>query len=188
MTDQQGIDSQRQSRAPQAMAARKGIDFGERSVPPPLLSDWLLQERRRAERYNSFFSLMVLASPRLSAEEILGRIAGAMRASDVLGVVDAEGRYHCLGGSRRLPAQSRDASAGEAVVGVILPHTDRKGLQCAVGRLSVLLPSHDQVSIGMSVCPDDSNRPEELVAIATKGCAYAGRGFRKGTKRAKRGP
>ena len=55
------------------------------------------------------------------------------------------------------------------MVGIVLPQTDRNGALRAVERLSAVLPSHEQVRIGMAVYPDDSTIPDELMAIAAGG-------------------
>jgi len=135
----------------------------------PLFLQWLTQERQRCERYNYFFSVLVLASPKLSASEILNRVSGSLRRSDEVGAVDGEGHYLCLTPTRELMQEDETESQHRGIVGIILPQTNRSGGLKAVERLSAVLPSSEQVGVGLAVYPDDSTDPEELLAIAARG-------------------
>ncbi|MHC4787876.1 MAG: nucleotidyl cyclase domain-containing protein [Planctomycetota bacterium] len=131
-----------------------------------------MRERHRCERYNCFFCLVVLASAKLSAVEIVNRINSIVRASDMLGLVDEEGRYHCCGLAQE-PQNASQQPQGK-MVGIILPQTDRRGGWQALQRLSSMLPRHDQVRMGLAVYPDDSTSPDELVIIAAASGLGAG--------------
>ena len=140
----------------------------------PLFAEWLMQERQRCERYNYFFSVVMLKSPKLSAGEIMSRISGSLRKSDDLGAVDGKGHYRCLGSSREVAHDDQAQPQCQEMVGVVLTQTDRTGALRAVERLSAVLPSQEQVRIGMAVYPDDSTIPEELMAIAAGGLTRGG--------------
>jgi len=140
----------------------------------PLFAEWLMQERQRCERYNYFFSVVMLTSPKLSAWEIVNRISGSLRKSDDLGTVDGKGRYRCLGSSRELAREGQAQPQRQEMVGIVLTQTDRNGALRAVERLSAALSGQEQVRIGMAVYPDDSTIPEELMAIAAGGLTGGG--------------
>ena len=124
-------------------------------------AEWLQQEKQRSGRYNHYFSLLVLVSLRLSAPAILRRVSGSLRASDILGLVDGDGKCRLIdrilghGGHERYQ-----------MVGIILPQTDRTGAQITAKRLKSMLAAEEEVSIGMAVFPDDSTDPEELLDMA----------------------
>ncbi|MHC4481675.1 MAG: hypothetical protein ACYS1C_12005, partial [Planctomycetota bacterium] len=122
-------------------------------------------------RYNHYFSLLVLSSVKLSALAILCRVSGTVRGSDIVGLVDREGRYHRAArtgnSSPRLFAPSDGQTA--QMVGIILPETDRRGGEITTERLGAVLAADEEVTIGMAVYPDDSTSPEELLSIAAVG-------------------
>jgi len=139
----------------------------EQTIAPPF-AEVVLQERRRAERYNHYFCLVTLSSPKVDAMEVVRRASQALRSSDTVGIVDAKGRYYALSWFRgaSLPPVSVAEQPGKAVVGMILPETDRKGAESAVQRVSGNLTDAGQVKVRMAVYPEDSTNVEDLVAMA----------------------
>lgn len=139
----------------------------ERTVALPF-SEWLLLEKHRSERYNHYFSLVVLESAKLSALAILCRINGSVRASDIVGLVDGEGRYHAADrfGDGRLRFRAPNRAQSGQMVGIILPETDRKGGEITTRRLSSVLADEEEVTIGIAVYPDDGTSPQELLKSA----------------------
>jgi hypothetical protein len=139
--------------------------------PRPALTflEALLVEKHRAERYNHYFSVLLLASARLSAPEMLSMAAGCLRVSDLVGIVDGEGRFHMFPrADGALEDLSPAALSDEArQVGVILPETDRAGLECALERITSFLTADDEVRVGLAVYPEDGTAPEELLRMAS---------------------
>lgn len=134
----------------------------------PSLLERLQEEGQRCDRYNHYFALLTLASPTVGAKDILKKIKGSLRASDVVGIVDAEGRYHRLlrvSGAVETKSYGAVARDNERAV-MILPEADRKGAENAVRRLSGVLTAKEQVTFGIAVYPDDSTNVEELLAGA----------------------
>lgn len=130
-------------------------------------SEVLFQEKRRSERYGHCFSVVTAASDRVGVTELLNRVVGSLRGSDILGIVDGNGTYFRFGSAGDVLKQGGVETRGETMVGVILPETDREGAQNAVQRLDARMSPGEDVSIGMAVYPDDSTDLKELLAIAT---------------------
>jgi hypothetical protein len=142
-------------------------DMGKDSSAPPF-TEVLFREKQRAERYNHYFSVVVLVPEALDALEVLRRSAGLLRASDMVGIVDSDGQYHPLapGGTGPGRLAGLPASGHRQMVGVILPETDRPGAEIAARRLESVLVDDERVKIGIAIFPDDSTHVEDLVSIA----------------------
>ena len=139
----------------------------ERATVPTFI-EVLDREHHRCQRYNHYFSLVVASSSQIGAAEMLKRLLHAVRSSDVLGMVDEEGRYHVLNVSGEVLASVYDrvTAPGKAQVGIILPETDRGGAQAALDRMSSNLSAAEQVRMGLAVYPDDSTSVPELIRLA----------------------
>jgi len=146
----------------------KELEAASKAAAAPSLLERLQEEGQRCDRYNHYFALLTLASPTVGAKDILTKIKGSLRASDVVGIVDAEGGYH------RFPRLSGAVEAGscatvardEERAVIILPEADRKGAEEAVRRLSGVLTAKEEVTFGLAVYPVDSTNVEELLAAA----------------------
>jgi hypothetical protein len=114
------------------------------------------QETNRSARYNHYSSVLLLGSPNVSARSLLRRVSSTVRASDMIGLVSEEN------GDR----QAGDAAEGRAMVGLILPETDRGGCETVVERLRKILAPEEEVRIGMAVFPDDGTVTEDLLRTA----------------------
>ncbi len=140
--------------------------YEQRTARP--FAEMLLREKRRSERYNHYFSIMLVSSEKVGALEMLHTSAGSLRVSDILGLVDGEGRYHSLhraGNGLEGLAQMAQPNGDEAV-GVVLPETDRDGAETVARRLRSVMAVDDEVKIGLAVYPDDGTNAEELLAMA----------------------
>ncbi len=132
------------------------------------LTETLRHEKRRSERYNHYFSVLLLRSPKLDHLQLARAASATLRATDVLGVLDGSGDHHVFDTNRESVRASADAlvvEGAEAVVAV-LPETDKEGVQVAVNRLRVAFTADDQVTAGYAVYPDDSTDTDELISIA----------------------
>ncbi|MHC4480148.1 MAG: nucleotidyl cyclase domain-containing protein [Planctomycetota bacterium] len=140
----------------------------QRLVALPL-TEWLTWEKARSARYNHYFSLLTLSSPRISAAALLRRISGFLRDSDILGLLDTEGRYHCVGrfGDTLQKLREDEREQHYEKVGIILPETDRDGTETALERLKGMVAAEEAVSFRMAVFPDDGTDPRELARAAS---------------------
>ena len=137
-----------------------------RAVRP--LAETLRVEKRRAERYNHYFSVLLLRSPKLDHLELVNAACWALRATDMLGILDGNGDYHVFersGGAEPAAAEAPAVEGAEAVA-VVLPETDKEGVQVAVNRLRVAFTAEDEVTARYAVYPDDSTDTNELISIA----------------------
>ena len=138
------------------------------SSTAPTFSDVLMREKQRAQRYNHYFSVVLLTPDEVDALDLLKRTTRLLRGSDVVGLVDAQGRYHRAAElGQGIHSAPRDAP-GERwpSVGVVLPETDRQGAQRAVLRLESVLLDAARVKIGLAVYPEDGTDPDELIQRA----------------------
>jgi len=142
-------------------------DRAEHAVP--LVVEALDMEKRRSERYNHYFSLIMLSSQQLTAADLLATAANVFRRSDMLGVVDAAGRFHQLGwGGRTLDGVlAFAADHADASVAALLPETDRAAAGCALRRFEAMLTGDEAVRIGLAVYPLDGTDVNELLRLAT---------------------
>lgn len=136
---------------------------------PPRLRDVIQREAHRAERYNHYFALVVVASREMSLPDLLERVPAALRASDAIGVFGPRGRYWRV----TRPQNRADGALPHAVregtrskVGILLPETDRSGAGTAVNRLSNALAGADDIRFGTAVYPEDGTEPDQLIQSA----------------------
>jgi len=129
--------------------------------------DLVLLEQYRSERYNHYFVVALLNSATLGLPDLLRLASASFRASDLLGIVDPQGRFH-----RVMPRSEGRTNLNETspnyeghAVGILFPETDRAGAQVALNRITSVLVNNE-ISIGCAVYPEDSTSAEELVAIA----------------------
>ena len=135
------------------------------------LAELLLRESARAERYNHFFSVLLIRPQELDAGEVLRRTRDKLRACDVAGILDREGLYH------RLPLRGRNGqrkseaipSGSSQKLVIVLPETGRTGAKVVERRIQKRLMEDNDTHIGIAVYPDDSTRPENLLDIARAG-------------------
>jgi hypothetical protein len=125
------------------------------------LADWLSWEQRRAARYNHYFALLLMRATGLNPLSVLRVVSSALRDSDVTGVLDKQGWY----------LHAQDALNGEdggryGKVGIIMPETNRGGVETVARRLSELLPESAGLKVGMAVYPDDAVCAEDLLRMA----------------------
>lgn len=136
---------------------------------PPSLRDVVEREAHRAERYNHYFALVVVASQEISLPDLLQRVPPALRASDAVGVFGPRGRYWRLTRPRdradgALPHAVREGTRSK--VGILLPETDRSGATTAVNRLSNALAGAEDIRFGTAVYPEDGTEPDQLIQSA----------------------
>jgi hypothetical protein len=130
----------------------------------------VLREKNRSERYNHYFSVVLLSSLKLSAWKLLERAARSLRSTDMYTVLDSRGgcRFFSLSG----PPAEADASAaptpGSPSVGIVLPETDREGARAALKRLEGMVTEDEAVRMGVAVYPEDSTDVGELLATAAE--------------------
>ena len=143
------------------------------------LTDWLretahpfeeavLLEQLRAERYNHYFTVALLSSANLAMSDLLRPVAHATRRSDVLGLLDAEGRYHRVEADREraICAEGLDLLAAGWRVGIVFPETDRAGAAVVLRRVMSSLTVEDGVSARCAVYPEDGTSPKDLISVA----------------------
>jgi len=143
------------------------------------LNDWLQRtawpfeevvqlEQRRSERYSHYFVVALLRSERLAISDLLGFVALATRGSDILGLVDPEGRYHLVGADREsaMGAEALRRLADDWRIGIIFPETDRGDAAAALTRIMSSFTVDDGVSVKCAVYPEDGTSPKDLVSIA----------------------
>ncbi len=124
-------------------------------------------EQHRAERYNHYFAVAMLSSGRIGVSDLFRIVARCLRTSDLLGLVDPDGRYHRV--ARPKERMAWDAQLSDAfsdwTVGVILPETDRDGAEVALTRMRSLTTSDDAVTARCAVYPNDCTQPADLVRM-----------------------
>jgi GGDEF domain-containing protein len=153
--------------------ARSLLDAVRASLKAPVfgsLSEMLLREKCRAERYKHRFAVVVMVSD--CAYDLVGfrGLTNCLRASDLIGVMD--GRTSSLPERLSEDLGSLDETVvklGEQVLAVILPETDRAGAQVVAGRLKAEVADSHHFRIGTAVYPDDAAELEGLLAIAAGG-------------------
>ena len=125
-------------------------------------------EQRRSERYNHYFTVALLSSARLAMSDLLHPVALRARGSDILGLVDPEGRYHPIGPDREraMGAEGLGRLHDNWRLGIIFPETDRGEAAAALRRIMSSFTVEDGVSARCAVYPDDGTSPKDLVSIA----------------------
>ena len=125
-------------------------------------------EQARAERYNHYFAVALLSTERLPMGNVLRPVALATRRSDLLGLVDPEGRYHRVDADRECAAcfEAGDDLAHDWRIGIVFPETDRAGAATALRRILSSLTADNGVAKGCAVYPDDSTDARELISRA----------------------
>lgn len=125
-------------------------------------------EQVRAERYNHYFAVALLRTERLPMADVLRPVALATRRSDLLGLVDTEGRYHPVDVDREhaTSAEGLGDVTNDWRIGIIFPETDRPGAAVALRRIMSSLTADNGVVNGCAVYPDDSTDPGELISRA----------------------
>ncbi len=141
-----------------------GEDFDGSGEP---FIDLVELEQHRAERYNHYFAVAMLSSGRIGASDLFRIAASCLRTSDLLGLVDPDGRYHRV--ARPRERMARAAQLGDAfrdwAVGVILPETDRDGAEIALTRIRGLTTTDNAVTARCAVYPNDCTQPADLVRM-----------------------
>jgi hypothetical protein len=135
--------------------------------PGGLFLDVLEDERARAERYNHYFSIVLLRGDKMETAELLRNVTTHVRGSDVVGMVLPGGEYvreRGRGGRLRLPI---DWVGLYGAVGILFPETDREGAKVALKRITSLLSSDQEVRVGYAVYPEDSTDASELLSLAS---------------------
>jgi len=127
----------------------------------------LAEEARRAQRYNHYFSVIVMNSNETAPRDMFTRLRHLLRDTDLLEVIIHRVRAPR---GRRFTNVIRRARFGRAAehqrVVAVLPETDRTGAEIALGRLRGGLPEKDNLLAGLSVFPDDTTDPHELLSLA----------------------
>lgn len=132
-----------------------------------LFLDVLEDERARSERYNHYFSVVLLRAGRMETADLLNNVQSHVRGSDMVGMVLPGGEYvreRARGGPLRLPV---DWSGLYGAVGILFPETDREGAKVALKRITSLLSSDEDVRVGYAVYPEDSTDSAELLSLAS---------------------
>ena len=146
---------------------RRTTTHAHLAAAPPVLAA-LDRERVRSQRHNHYFAVIIMSSTKLGTVDLLNTAAGVFRASDTLGLIDAEGRYVAVGGCG-CALEDVDELVRHArvpAVAAVLPETDRSAAACALKRFESMLTGEDQVRVGLAVFPDDSTDCAELLRIA----------------------
>jgi hypothetical protein len=140
-------------------------------------------EQRRSQRHNHYFVVAFLSGKQLALRELARTAARSLRASDMIGPVGMDGRFHwdCPFDGRGVLESVWPAWAEQGVLGVILPETDRPGADAALRRVTTQIGGGQAVSVRYAVYPDSSTDPAELLAIASASpAAWADRGRSNG--------
>ena len=134
---------------------------------PSMLST-LDREKIRSQRHNHYFTVVVMSSTKLGTVDLLSTAAGVFRASDLVGLLDGEGRYLVVGccGCALEEVGGVLEHAHVPAVAAVLPETDRTAAGCALKRFESMITSDDEVRVGLAVYPDDSTDSAELLRIA----------------------
>ena len=138
------------------------------SIP---FTELLLRESARAERYNHFFSVLVIQTDDMDVTEAMRRTRDRLRACDMAGILDEDGICH------RLPLQGRNSDqlpdavprGANLPLVVVLPETGRDGAEIVEKRIQKRLMDDGNTRVGIAIYPDDSTRPENLLDIAREG-------------------
>ena len=166
-----GIDEEVERLQSELRVARsllEGIQAVLRQTAVRPFADTVQCEKRRSERYNHYFSVLLLASEQVSATDLLGTAAGLLRGTDILGIVDGDGSFHLAGGPGQAPetASAEPQAHTKGAVGIILPETDREGTEMTLSRLKAVLTPEDGVKVGCAIYPDDGTDAEQLLSVA----------------------
>ena len=126
-------------------------------------------ERIRSERYNHYFSVVLLRADRDMTVELFSKVQAHLRASDIVVMVLSDGRYiRGLEEEEQLRAAMGERDVPEAV-GMVFPETDREGVKISLARLTELITSWGEaiVRVGYAVYPEDSTDALDLLSIAS---------------------
>jgi len=139
------------------------IRGGDAPVDVPVdLLERIVWEADRCQRYNHYFSLLLVTcrpADRGTAQE---RMQGQLRTTDSVHQVRSEG----------VPAGD---PAAQCWVGAILPETGAAGAEAAVSRLNVLLSDVADAKLGFVVYPDDGTEPGPMLQAAVDSSTGGGR-------------
>ena len=139
------------------------------------LSEILLREKLRAERYGRHFAVVLMVFDRARDDMELQALGNCVRASDLFGMVDGGGSSLPDHLSKALGSLDEAVKAlGGQVLVAILPETDREGAQVVAGRLEAHVRENLHFRIGTAVYPDDAAELEPLLAVAAGGASAAG--------------
>jgi len=146
-------------------------------APEGLFLEVVDDERARSERYNHYFSVVLLRADSQDAAELLRSVRSQLRGSDIVGMVLPGGEYvrERAGGGR--PQSLVDWTGIYGAVGILLPETDREGARIALSRIVALLNADESVKVGCAVYPEDSTDAGELLARASESSQAAGPGL-----------
>jgi len=95
-------------------------------------------EQRRSQRHNHYFVVAFIGPKQVALRELARTAAKSLRASDLLGPVGMDGRFHwdCPFDGRKALGSQWPEWAEHGVLGIILPETDRSGAEVALRRIA----------------------------------------------------
>ena len=124
----------------------------------------LTHEKLRCERYNHYFSVLLISPGKARVRSLFKRVRGSLRSSDLVGLVGGPLAYRWL---FRADCPRNWRGVNVRAVGVLLPETDKSGARTATERLQGLMAPQEEVKIGFAVYPEDATDPLELIRIAS---------------------
>ncbi|MGD2174037.1 MAG: hypothetical protein PVJ27_01440 [Candidatus Brocadiaceae bacterium] len=122
--------------------------------------DRLVEEADRSQRYNHFFSVLVVRARKQQAEEVYRRLKGQLRRSDMMEILPASPAWEQAEVEPEVPLPEGTE------VAAILPETNRAGAKAAVERLRTFLVNAGSVGFGLAVFPDDGTDGRQLLRKA----------------------
>lgn len=128
-------------------------------------------EQLRSQRYDHYFVVALLNPVKVSLQDLVRTAAKSLRSSDLLGLVDADGRFHWAYQPGRNRRSHQPVSPESGQMGIIMPETDRRGADVALQRIADSLGTNEAVSVSYAVYPDNSTDPSELLAMASASAA-----------------
>ena len=119
------------------------------------------QERKRSERHNHHFTIMVVKAESGDSRTLYRRLRQRLRRSDTMGLLPQDGD-----GDRTWEEFSDSVKERPARVAALLPETDRQAARAAITRLRRVVPDMKGASFGIATYPDDSPHSKKLLELA----------------------
>lgn len=177
MVDEEKSEKRREGA--EEMSAAKAPTAGDVREHQVSFLDVVAFEQRRSQRHNHYFVVAFLGPKEVALRELARTAAKSLRASDMIGPVSMDGRFHwdCPFDGRKALAAPWPEWAEHGVLGIILPETDRSGAEVALRRIASQFGENGAISVRYAVYPDQSTDPSELLAIASSSpAAWSDRG------------
>ena len=128
----------------------------------------LAEEARRSERYGRTFAVIFVSCRQTNPREIFTSLRPILRSTDIVEVIRPRRRGPADQDSPPPPGTAAGYEPLRDRIAMILPETDRTGGEATLGRLRDQCVSLRELSMGLAVYPEDSDNPQELLALAAR--------------------